>query len=82
MQTPTQKERDRLTIGAAASLGLDFAVGMAIFAFGGYWLDRRQGTGEFWTLCGVFVGLLYGAYEVWKLVRQLDPRSTKKEKRP
>ena len=63
----------RLTPGAAAGLGLDLAVGMAVFAFGGYWLDRRRGTGQFWTLCGVFLGLVYAAYEVWKSIRALDP---------
>jgi hypothetical protein len=55
-----------------AGTGFELAVGMAVFAFGGYWLDRRRGTGQFWTLVGAGLGLVYIAYEVWKLVRSTN----------
>lgn len=56
-------------------LGTQFAVGMAIFAFAGWWLDKRRGSGMVFTLCGMFAGLLYGAYETWKTVRAINERA-------
>ncbi len=56
----------------AAGLGLQLAVGMAVFAGGGYWLDRRHGGGVGFTLGGVFLGLVCGGYECWKVFRQLN----------
>jgi hypothetical protein len=61
-----------LTGRRLAGVGFELAVGMAVFAFGGYWLDRRRGTGQFWTLVGAGLGLVYIAYEVWKLMRSVN----------
>lgn len=58
--------------GPAAGLGLQLAVGMAVFAGGGYWLDRKRGGGALFTLVGVGLGLFYGGYECWKVVRELN----------
>lgn len=56
----------------AVNLGLNFAVAMALCGWGGHWLDNRNGgDGVFWTTCGLFLGLTYGFYEVWKLSREL-----------
>ena len=51
------------------NLGINFAVGMGLFSFGGYKLDQKRGDGNLFTLLGMFLGLIYGGYEVWKLVR-------------
>jgi F0F1-type ATP synthase assembly protein I len=56
----------------AAGLGIDLLAGMLLFTMGGYWIDQRRGTGVFWTLCGMFLGLVFGAYEVWKVIRGID----------
>jgi|APCry1669188970_1035186.scaffolds.fasta_scaffold17936_2 F0F1-type ATP synthase assembly protein I len=58
-------------LSRAIALGTNMAAGMAVFTFLGYWIDRwRGGSGTgVWTLVGMFVGLLYGGYEVWKVVR-------------
>jgi hypothetical protein len=55
------------------ALGLDLAIGMAVFTAAGYYMDRRRGGGGAWTLCGMVLGLLYGAYEVWRVARRLNP---------
>ena len=34
--------------------------------------DRKHGGGIFWTLVGMFLGLIYGAYEFWIVVRMLN----------
>jgi F0F1-type ATP synthase assembly protein I len=64
----------------AAGLGIDLLAGMLLFIMGGYWLDQRRGTGVFWTLCGMFLGLIYGAYEVWKTIRGIDTGAQGKAK--
>jgi 4-hydroxybenzoate polyprenyltransferase len=43
-----------------------------LLVLGGYLLDLRRGGGYLWTLVGVGVALAFFAYELWKLVRQLD----------
>jgi F0F1-type ATP synthase assembly protein I len=75
-------ERQRAGLGQALSMGTNLAVGMALFAFIGYWVDRRRGGGVRWTICGMFLGLIYGAYEVWKAVRLLDAENRKSAHRP
>lgn len=57
--------------GQAIALGSNLAVGMALFTFFGYYVDQKRGGGILWTLCGMGVGLIYGAYEIWKVVRVL-----------
>mgnify|MGYP003587391124 CR=1 FL=1 len=65
-------------LAAAVNLGMQLAAGMALFAGLGYWLDRRRGGGVAFTLGGVLLALLYGGYEVWKVVRLLQQESTDK----
>lgn len=71
----------RSALVSAISLGTNLAVGMAVFASLGYYVDKRTGGGSLFTLMGIFLGLFYGAYEVWKTVRgmsRLDEGSEKK----
>jgi hypothetical protein len=63
---------DRRFARRAIALGTNLAVGMVAFSLGGYWLDARRGGGLLWTLVGMFLGLVYGGYEVWKVVRELE----------
>jgi len=66
------KTAQRRKLATALSLGYNLAAGVAIFTLFGYFIDRRRGGGQFWTLVGIFMGLLYGAYEVWKVVREIE----------
>lgn len=61
-------------LSRAIALGTNLAAGMAVFCLLGYWIDKRYGGGGAgpWTLAGMFLGLLYGGYEVWKVVRLID----------
>ena len=65
---------------AAANLGLNFAVGMALLSYLGHKLDEKQGGGNTWALCGIFLGLIYGGYEVWKLARNTNADDQDKRK--
>jgi ATP synthase protein I len=39
-----------------------------IGAFLGRWIDVRAGTGVFWTLSLLFVGLVIGCFGAWRHV--------------
>ena len=73
---PDDNEKERLkkrsALVSAISLGTNLAVGMAVFAAGGWWIDQKRGGGNAFTLLGIFMGLFYGGYEVWKTVRALE----------
>lgn len=71
-ETPAQKERQRRLLAQALTLGTQLAAGMAVFAGLGIYIDKRRGGGQAGTLAGIFLGLFYGGYEVWKLVRSLN----------
>lgn len=72
MPLTTQKALKR---NPALSLGYTMTAGMLVFAGLGYWIDQKRGSDYFWTVCGMFMGLIYSGYEVWKLVR--TPRQEK-----
>jgi F0F1-type ATP synthase assembly protein I len=67
----------RSDLGQALMLGMNFAVGMAVFSFGGYWIDQKRGGGLLFTVSGMVLGLGYGAYEVWKVIRLLNEQARK-----
>ena len=70
---PSNKRVTPLLNSPAANFGLNFAVGMAIFSFVGYKIDQKRGDGSAFTLIGMFLGLIYGGYEVWKLTHPVQP---------
>lgn len=56
----------------ALGAGLTFAAAVALFAYGGLWLDERLGTRPWFVLVGVFLGLLGGTIH---LLKSLAPSS-------
>ncbi|MCC5846746.1 MAG: AtpZ/AtpI family protein [Verrucomicrobia bacterium] len=50
--------------------GSSFAVAMGLFGWLGHLWDEKTGRAPLGVLLGISVGLIYGAYEVWKLVRR------------
>jgi F0F1-type ATP synthase assembly protein I len=90
---PDSAERGRAEshLGELLSLGLNLAAGLILFTLLGLYIDHRRGGGVFWTVCGMLLGVAYGVYEVWKILRALnapeqDARGTRartdKDKRP
>lgn len=59
---------DKHASSSALGFGTSFAVGMALFGLGGHWLDQKFDREPLLTLIGIGMGLLYGAWELWKLV--------------
>lgn len=70
-----ERKRQSPSIG----FGSSFAGGMAVFALGGHWLDRKTGHESLFTLIGIGLGLLYGAWELWKLITMSNQASADKE---
>ena len=41
---------------------------LALFGFGGYWLDRYRGSENFWLIIGLLLGVVEGMYELAKYI--------------
>ena len=67
-----KKRSANQTYGPALALGTNMVAGMLVCAFVGMWLDRKLDTGEVCTIIGLFLGLFYGGYEVWKVVQHMQ----------
>ena len=80
MELRPPSERPGSIGSQALGLGTQLAAGMIFFAGLGYYADRRRGGGVFFTVCGMFAGLGYGAYEVWKLIRLINAENKEKDK--
>ncbi len=61
-------------LGLVGSVGWMVVVPALLGAFLGRWIDRRAGTGVFWTLSLLFSGLTLGCTSAWQHVHQeLEP---------
>ena len=56
---------------SATTFGLNIAAGMAFFTYAGHLLDRKFGK-DFLVIIGACLGLLYCAYELWKVIREIN----------
>jgi F0F1-type ATP synthase assembly protein I len=74
--------RKPLSSGAEfAGLGVQFGATLALFAYAGYWLDRKLGTSPWLLILLVFVGAGAAFYSVYRKV--IPPRPpTRRERRP
>ena len=66
------KKNNSFRQNPALSLGLNMTAGMIMFSLIGHWIDQKRGGGYIATLIGMFVGLFYCGYEVWKIVRNSE----------
>ncbi len=65
-----QKEENSPKNLYAYSLGFSIPAAVAILTYLGSCLDQKLGSGIFWTLLGMFLGLFYCGYEIWKLIKK------------
>jgi len=52
------------------AIGASYSVlgALALFGFGGYWLDRYRGNENFWLIIGLLIGVVVGMYELAKYI--------------
>jgi F0F1-type ATP synthase assembly protein I len=75
-----EKKRQVLT-NPAIALGTNLTSGMLFFSGIGYYMDHKRGGGVLWTLIGMFLGLAWCGYEVWKLISAQNRRDAKETAR-
>jgi len=57
------------------TIGLNMAVGMAVFTLLGYAIGNKTGQMAGCLLIGIALGLFYCGYEVWKLIKQTNQKN-------
>ena len=52
------------------AIGASYSIlgALALFGFGGYWLDKNRGLENFWLIIGLVLGIIVGLYELSKLI--------------
>ena len=66
---------------SATTLGYTIMAAVFFFTYIGYKLDEKfKNEYHLFTLSGIFVGLTYSGYEVWKLVKNEQNKINNKEK--
>jgi ATP synthase protein I len=69
----SEDRRASRKVGEYAGLGLQFAVSILVFLYGGQWLDRKLGTAPWCMIVGVFVGASLAFYSMYrKLMGDLE----------
>ena len=61
-------------LSRATTLGLSLVAGFGLFFWLGYALGKKFGHAEGGALAGAGCGFLYGAYELWKTIRDIEQR--------
>ena len=56
--------------GLQKAIGASYSIlgALALFGFGGYWLDRKMGGDSFWLIIGLLLGVMIGMYELAKFI--------------
>ena len=67
MNNPEESPNREIGEGyALVSVGITFALTLAGFTLGGFWLDKRMGTMPLFTLIGMVVGTGLGSFWLWQ----------------
>ena len=54
--------------GPYLGIGSTFLAAIAVFLFGGWWLDGKLGTSPWLTVLGAFLGIAMGFYSFFRTV--------------
>lgn len=66
--------------GAAAGMGLQFAISVILFLLAGQWLDRRLGTEPLFLMVFVFVGAGASFYSIYRRLMEQQRREDEERK--
>jgi len=68
-------------LGGPGTLGLELVAGIALGLFGGQWLDKRFGTGPWFTLIGLAYGIAAGARAIYRALKKANREAEALEKK-
>ncbi len=64
---------------AYSSIGIQLALFVFVFVFGGYKLDKYLNSSPWFLLLGAFLGIGSGLYSLFKSIKQLDDMDGKEK---
>lgn len=64
-----------------STLGLEFAVAVALGTGGGFWIDKKYTLTPWGTVAGVFIGFALGMYIVIKEAKRMEKENSLKDKK-
>jgi ATP synthase protein I len=67
--------------GAAAGMGLQFAVSVVLFLLAGQWLDNKLGTAPLFLMVFVFVGAGASFYSIYRKLMEQQRREDEQRKK-
>lgn len=67
----TNKKHEFQKSMSLLTLGTELTIPIVVFALLGYWVDTEWDSKPTWMVTGLFVGLIVGAYNFWKIIRKL-----------
>ena len=67
--------------GAAAGMGLQFAISVILFLLAGQWLDGKLGTAPLFLILFVFVGAGASFYSIYRKLMEQQRRENEERKR-
>ena len=79
-ETMTQKSKSgapSAEVGAYLGVGLQFALTIALSAYGGWWVDARWGTSPWLLIGGCLLGSVGGFYHLYRTLVGEAPKTEK-----
>lgn len=70
-QNNDEKQQTRNSL-KLLTLGTELTIPIIVFALLGYWVDTEYNSQPTWMVVGLFVGLVVGVYNFWKIIRNLN----------
>ena len=67
--------------GAAAGMGLQFAISVILFLLAGQWLDRKLGTEPLFLIVFVFVGAGASFFSIYRKLMEQQRREIEERKK-
>ena len=61
-------QNGRISLQQAVGASYTVLGALALFGFGGYWLDRYRGSENIWLIIGLLLGVVVGMYELAKYI--------------
>ena len=59
-------------VGAYATVGLELGLSILVGLYGGWWLDKKLGSGPWLTLVGLGFGIAAGFRALWRALQQAN----------